>query len=102
MYVGVIHPVCFHFEQYLKNNNPFLNLVLYHNKSLKIKIMNLKRIFGALLTVLGIGSLIYAAVLYVNNSGGTYDIRALVIYGILGLIFFIAGISLIRTTKDES
>ena len=77
-------------------------MVLHHNKSLKIKIMNLKRIFGALLTVLGIGSLIYAAVLYVNNSGGTYDIRALVIYGILGLIFFIAGISLIRTTKDES
>jgi uncharacterized membrane protein len=69
---------------------------------LKIKIMNLKRIFGGLLTVLGIGSLIYAAVLYVNNPGGTHDIKALVIYGILGLIFFIAGISLIRTTKDES
>jgi hypothetical protein len=26
MYVGVIHPVCFHSEQYLKNNNPFLKL----------------------------------------------------------------------------
>ena len=64
--------------------------------------MNLKRIFGALLTILGIGGLIYAAVLFVNNSGGTRDIKALVIYGILGLIFFIAGISLIRTTKDES
>jgi uncharacterized membrane protein len=64
--------------------------------------MNIKRIFGALLTVLGIVSLIYAAVLFVNNSGGTRDIKALVIYGILGLIFFIAGISLIRTTKDES
>jgi uncharacterized membrane protein len=64
--------------------------------------MNLKRIFGALLTVLGIGSLIYAAVIFVNNQGGTQDIKALIIYGILGLIFFIAGISLIRTTKDES
>jgi uncharacterized membrane protein len=64
--------------------------------------MNLKRIFGGLLTVLGIGSLIYAAVLFVNNSTGTRDLKALVIYGILGLIFFIAGISLIRTTKDES
>ncbi|MCX6320349.1 MAG: hypothetical protein NTX93_00875 [Bacteroidia bacterium] len=64
--------------------------------------MNLKRIFGGLLTVLGIGSLIYAAVLYVNNPGGTHDIKSLIIYGILGLIFFIAGISLIRTTKDES
>ena len=64
--------------------------------------MNLKRIFGGLLTLLGIGSLIYAAVLYVNNSSGTHEIKALVIYGILGLIFFIAGISLVRTTKDES
>ena len=64
--------------------------------------MNLKRIFGALLTILGIGGLIYAAVLFVNNSGGTRDIKSLVIYGLLGLIFFISGISLIRTTKDEA
>jgi len=64
--------------------------------------MNIKRIFGALLTVLGIGSLIYAAVLFVNNSGGIRDTKALVIYGILGLIFFISGISLIRTTRDQS
>ncbi len=64
--------------------------------------MNIKRIFGALLTFLGIGGLIYTAVLLVNTNGGTHDIKALSIYGILGLIFFIAGISLIRTTKDES
>jgi hypothetical protein len=59
--------------------------------------MNLKRIFGALLTLLGIGGLIYAAVLFVNASGGATDIKALIIYGILGLIFFISGISLVRT-----
>lgn len=64
--------------------------------------MNIKRIFGALLTALGIGGLIYAAVLFVNTSGGTRDIKALVIYSILGLLFFFAGISLVRTTKDES
>lgn len=64
--------------------------------------MNIKRIFGALLTALGIGGLIYAAVLFVNTSGGTQDIKALVIYSILGLLFFFAGISLVRTTKDES
>ncbi len=64
--------------------------------------MNIKRIFGALLTALGIGGLIYAAVLFVNTSGGTRDIKALVMYSILGLLFFIAGISLVRTTKDES
>jgi hypothetical protein len=64
--------------------------------------MNLKIIFGALLTLLGIVGLIYAAVIFVNNSGGTSDIKSLFIYGILGLIFFISGISLIRTTKDEA
>jgi len=64
--------------------------------------MNIKRIFGALLTVLGIAGLIYAAVVFVNTSGGTHNVKTLVIYGILGLLFFIAGISLVRTTKDES
>lgn len=64
--------------------------------------MNLKRIFGALLTLMGSASMIYAAVLFVNEAGSTTTIKALVIFGILGLIFFVAGISLVRTTKDES
>jgi hypothetical protein len=64
--------------------------------------MNIKRIFGALLTALGIGGLIYDAVIFTNTSGSDRDIRALIIYGVLGAVFFIAGISLIRTTKDES
>lgn len=63
--------------------------------------MNLKRIFGAILTVLGIGALIYAAIIYVNSQGNS-DFKTLVIYGMLGLLFFIAGISLVRTTKDEA
>jgi uncharacterized membrane protein len=64
--------------------------------------MNLKRIFGALLTVLGIVGLIYAAVLFVNTTSETRSIKALIIYSIIGLLFFISGIGLIRTTKDES
>jgi hypothetical protein len=63
--------------------------------------MNIKRIFGALLSILGIGGLIYTAVLFVN-SAGERNIRALMTYGILGLIFFMAGIGLVRTTKDEA
>ena len=64
--------------------------------------MNIKRIFGALLTVLGIVGLIYAAVLFVNSRSSTGNTKALIIYGVLGLIFFIAGIGLVKTTKDES
>jgi hypothetical protein len=64
--------------------------------------MNIKRIFGALLTGLGIIGLIAAAVMFVNNSVGMRDVKALVTYGMLGLIFFISGISLVRVTKDEA
>ena len=62
--------------------------------------MNLKRIFGALLTLMGLVGLIWAAILFVNTAGGNRDIKAISIYGILGIIFFASGISLIRTTKD--
>ncbi len=64
--------------------------------------MNMKRIFGAVLTILGIAGLIYGAVLFVYSGGGSTDTKALIIFGIVGIIFFIAGIGLIRTTKDES
>lgn len=64
--------------------------------------MNLKRIFGALLTALGIAGLIYTAVVFTNTSGGNSDVKELIIYGVLGIVFFTSGISLVRTTKDES
>jgi uncharacterized membrane protein len=58
--------------------------------------------FGLILTLLGIGGLIYAAVIFASTSGADRDVRALIIYGILGLIFFISGIGLVRNTKDEA
>ena len=64
--------------------------------------MNLKRTFGAILTVLGIVGLIYSTMIFVNTSGGTKNIKSLIIYGIIGFIFFLSGINLIRTTKDEA
>jgi predicted Na+-dependent transporter len=64
--------------------------------------MNLKRIFGALLTGLGIVGMIYTAIYFVNQGSSALNIRSLITYGILGLIFFITGISLVRTTKDEA
>ena len=80
--------------------------VKYENQSqyqsLKKQKMNLKRIFGALLTALGIGGLIYTAVLFAGTSGDMTDVKSLIIYGVLGIIFFVSGISLVRTTKDES
>lgn len=64
--------------------------------------MNIKRIFGAILTILGIVGLVYTANIFLSTSGGERDVKMLIIYGVLGLLFFITGISLVRTTKDES
>lgn len=64
--------------------------------------MNLKRIFGAILTLLGIIGLIYAAYVFANTTTAEQNIKVTAIYGIIGLIFFISGIGLIKTTKDES
>lgn len=64
--------------------------------------MNVKRIFGVLLTLLGIAGLIYTAMIFANTEGGDRDIRTLIVYGVLGIIFFISGIGLVRTIKDES
>lgn len=61
--------------------------------------MNLKRTFGAILTILGIAGLIYTGVGVINRNG---DMTVLVVIGILGIIFFFTGISLVRTTKDEA
>ncbi len=61
--------------------------------------MNLKRTFGTILTILGIIGLIYTAVSFVQHSG---DTRTVITFGVLGVIFFFTGISLVRTTKDES
>ncbi len=63
--------------------------------------MNIKRIFGSILTVLGIAGLVYAAIMFANSSG-MHNVKALIVYSILGLIFFISGIGLVKATKDEA
>ncbi|WP_207896585.1 hypothetical protein [Flaviaesturariibacter flavus] len=64
--------------------------------------MNVKRTFGVILTILGIAGLIYAAVLFMNTEGTGRQIKTLVVYGLLGAIFFFTGIGLIRTTADDA
>ena len=59
-----------------------------------------KRVIGGILNVPGIIRLEMAAAKFMEHSHNTYDIKAISMYGILGFIFFIAGIGLIRTTED--
>lgn len=58
--------------------------------------MELKTIFGSILTVLGITGLIYSAITYANDSATT---KQMMIFGILGFVFFVAGIGLIKRLK---
>ena len=60
-----------------------------------------KRIIGIVLTVLGVIALIYAGVIFVNSPAGAKNFRAILFAGVLGAIFFFAGISLIRNTQDK-
>ncbi len=58
-----------------------------------------KRVFGIILTLLGIGGLIFAGV-SITNKSSTFTYIA--VYGVLGLIFFLTGISLLRNTNDKA
>lgn len=61
-----------------------------------------KKAFGIILTVLGIVGLILFAYYFVNGTSGSKNIKAVIVYAVLGAVFFFAGIGLIRTTKDRS
>ena len=61
--------------------------------------MNIKRTFGAILTVLGIIGLIYTGVGIINHNN---QVTTMVVVGIISVLFFFTGISLVRTIKDEA
>lgn len=53
-----------------------------------------------ILSLVGVIGLIMAGVNFLNGSG-TRDLKQIVVYGVLGAIFFFAGIGLIRNTRDR-
>jgi uncharacterized membrane protein len=61
-------------------------------------IMNIKRTFGAILTILGIIGLIYTGASIIGKSSNA---STLIVVGIIGLLFFFSGIALIKRTADE-
>lgn len=61
-----------------------------------------KKAFGIILTILGIVGLILFAYYFVNGTNGSKNIKAVIVYAVLGAVFFFAGIGLIRTTRDRS
>lgn len=63
--------------------------------------MNVKRTFGIILTLLGIAGLIYAAVLFMDGGNSGRQLKSLIVYGVLGAIFFFTGVGLIKGTRDD-
>jgi predicted Na+-dependent transporter len=60
-----------------------------------------KRILGIIFSLLGATGLILAAVNFLNGGEGTRNVKSIIIYAILGAIFFFAGVGLVRSTKDK-
>lgn len=60
-----------------------------------------KRVIGIILTLLGIFGLIYAGILFMNSGSGNKSVKEMVIYGVLGAIFFFSGIGLVKHTHDR-
>ncbi|PRD47051.1 hypothetical protein [Sphingobacterium haloxyli] len=61
--------------------------------------MNVKRIFGTILTILGIIGLIYTGYELINQNT---DYISLAVIGVISLIFFFSGIGLVKNTKDAA
>lgn len=61
-----------------------------------------KRVIGILLTVLGIAGLIAAGYFFMRGGESNFAIKSIALYAILGLVFFLSGVGLIRTTHDKA
>ncbi len=59
-----------------------------------------KRVIGIILTILGVIALIVGGYNFVSHAGGAYNIKVIIASLVLGLIFFVSGIGLIRNTRD--
>ncbi len=62
--------------------------------------MNLKRVFGTILTSLGILILLYGGYEFLNANGG-HAWKVIITALILGIVFFGSGIGLIKGTQDN-
>ena len=61
-----------------------------------------KRILGIILSLMGVAGLIYAGISFMNGGESMRNIKAIIFTGVLGGIFFFAGIGLIKNTKDKA
>ncbi|MBK5210108.1 MAG: hypothetical protein JJE44_11500 [Flavobacteriaceae bacterium] len=63
--------------------------------------MIIKKTLSSLFLALVIGSISYPVFLFANSTDGNFTTKVLIVFGAIGLIFFIVGIGLIRTLKSK-
>jgi len=61
-----------------------------------------KRVLGMILALVGVVGLILAGVNFINGGTSAHNIKQIILYGVLGAIFFFAGVGLIRNTRDKA
>jgi uncharacterized membrane protein len=61
-----------------------------------------KRVLGIILALVGVVGLILAGVNFMNGGSSSHNIKQIIMYGVLGAIFFFAGVGLIRNTRDRA
>lgn len=61
-----------------------------------------KRVLGLILSILGAIGLIYAGVRLMGSGLKGSEIKQVVVAAILGAVFFFAGISLVKNTRDKA
>jgi hypothetical protein len=59
-----------------------------------------KRAIGIILTILGVAGLVIGAYNFINHGSNNYNVKVIATSLILGLLFFVSGIGLVRSTKD--
>jgi hypothetical protein len=61
-----------------------------------------KRVLGIILSLLGVAGLIYAGISFLNGGEDTRNIKLIIFAGVLGAIFFFAGVGLVSNTNDKA
>ncbi len=61
-----------------------------------------KKIIGIILTILGVVGLVFAGYYFMNTAKAENAVKSIALYGILGGIFFAAGIGLLKNTNDKA
>jgi hypothetical protein len=73
---------------------------MFNSQQVKINIME-KRVIGIILTLLGVAGLVFAGIRFMNGASGNRGVKEVVMYGVLGVIFFFSGIGLVKNTHDR-